>query len=190
MSMKLLWIPIVKTSDSVTRVNDSIWLDLSHNFWWLRVDSSHVEKNGDSTRLESRFSQNDSNRLESQSMTRDSSQSHFDKISEFLMDKPSSLAHKEMRIFCFSDDQDWGKFYVLTLVVLCCILRIKSSQLTYRETWDFGFTEGSAGHNMLIPYRGSVLYLHIVIMAVGLILWPCAWASEGFFPGGPKMVKF
>ena len=56
--------------------------------------------------------------LETQSMTRDSSQSNFHKISEFLMDKPSSFAHKEMRNFCFSDDQDWGKFSVLT-VYLC-----------------------------------------------------------------------
>jgi len=54
-------------------------------------------------------------RLESQSLTRDSSQRHFYKISEFLKDKPSSFAHKEMRIFCFSDDQDWGKFFVLTV---------------------------------------------------------------------------
>jgi len=44
------------------------------------------------TRLESRFSQNDSTPHESQSMTRDSSQTHFYKISEFLMDK--------LRLFC------------------------------------------------------------------------------------------
>jgi len=29
------------------------------------------------------------------------------------MYKPSSFAHKEMRIVCFSDDQDWRKFSVL-----------------------------------------------------------------------------
>jgi len=29
------------------------------------------------------------------------------------MDKPSSFAHKEMSIFCFSDDQDWRKLSVL-----------------------------------------------------------------------------
>jgi len=29
------------------------------------------------------------------------------------MDKPSSFAHKEISIFCFSDDQDWRKFSVL-----------------------------------------------------------------------------
>jgi len=43
-------------------------------------------------------------------MTRDSSQIHFYKVSEFLMDKLSSFAHKEMSIFCFSDDEDWRKF--------------------------------------------------------------------------------
>jgi len=26
------------------------------------------------------------------------------------MDQPTSFAHKEMSIFCFSDDQDWRKF--------------------------------------------------------------------------------
>jgi len=51
--------------------------------------------------------------VESQSMTRDSSRSHFYKISEFLMDKASSFAHKEISIFCFSDDHDWRKFSVL-----------------------------------------------------------------------------
>jgi len=45
-------------------------------------------------------------------MARDSSQSHFYKIFEFLMDKPSSFARKDMSIFCFSDDQDWRKFSV------------------------------------------------------------------------------
>jgi len=67
------------------------------------------------TRLESRSLQNDSIRLESQSITRDSSQSHFYKLSEFLIDKPTSFVHKEMSIFCFSDDQDWRKFYVLSV---------------------------------------------------------------------------
>jgi len=48
-------------------------------------------------------------------MTRVWSQSHFYKISEPLMDKPSLFAHKEMSIFCFSDNQDWRKFFVLTV---------------------------------------------------------------------------
>jgi len=38
-------------SDSVTRVNDWTRLDSSHDFWWLGLDSSHVEKNGDSTQV-------------------------------------------------------------------------------------------------------------------------------------------
>jgi len=29
------------------------------------------------------------------------------------MEKPSSFTHKEMNFFCFSDDQEWGKFSVL-----------------------------------------------------------------------------
>jgi len=46
-------------------------------------------------------------------MTQDPSQSHFNKISEILTIKPSSYAHKEMSISCFSDNQDWRKFSVL-----------------------------------------------------------------------------
>jgi len=47
------------------------------------------------------------------SLTRDSSQNHFYKISKHLIDKPSSFTRKEMSSFCFSDDQYWGNFYVL-----------------------------------------------------------------------------
>ena len=68
-------------SDSVTRVNDSKWVTLRKMV----------------TQLKSFFHR--MTRLESQSMTRDTSQSHFHKISEFLMDKTSSFAHKEMSIF-------------------------------------------------------------------------------------------
>jgi len=95
------WEPLFYGNDSVTRVNDSTRVTIFGD-----SDSSHVEKNGDSTRLESRFLHNDSTGLESQSMTRDSHQSHFFKISDCLMDKPSSFAHKEISISCFSDYQD------------------------------------------------------------------------------------
>ena len=93
------------------------------------------------TRLESRWSKwwlgstrvtffHRMTRLESQSVTRDSSQSHFYNVSEFLIDKPTSCALKEMSIFCFSDDQDWRKILCYAcLVVLCYILRIKRPNL-------------------------------------------------------------
>jgi len=29
------------------------------------------------------------------------------------MDKPNSFAHKEISTFCFSDDQNWRKIFVL-----------------------------------------------------------------------------
>jgi len=49
-------------------------------------------------------------------MTRfDSSQSHFYKTSELLIDKLTSFAHIEMSTFCFSGDQDWRKFCVLSV---------------------------------------------------------------------------
>jgi len=43
--------------------DSSQWLDSSHDIWWLGPDSSYVDKDGDSTRLESPFSQNDSTRV-------------------------------------------------------------------------------------------------------------------------------
>jgi len=96
------------SSDSVTRVSDSTRVTIFGD-----SDSTRITLRKMKTRLESRFSQNDSTRLESWSMTRDSSQRHFYKISEFLIDKPTSCALKEMSIFCFSDDQGWRKFSVL-----------------------------------------------------------------------------
>jgi len=72
----------MKNSDSMTRVNDS-----TRDTIFSHSDSSHVERNGDLTRHESQL------------VTRDSIQSHFNKISEPLMDKPSSFAHKGMSIF-------------------------------------------------------------------------------------------
>jgi len=123
------------------------------------------------TRLESRFSQNDStpvrvndSRLGSESFLQNlwvpDGQTQFvctQTHEHFLLQWWWRLAET----FCFA-----------CLVVLCYILRIKFHQLAKRETWDFAFTEGSAGHNILTPYRVLMKYLHIVILAVGLILWP------------------
>ena len=81
----------------------------------------------------------------------DSCQSHFYKISEFLMDKPSSFAHKKWAFFASVMIKIGGNFLFCRLVVLWCILKIKCPQLAY---WDFAFTEGSAGHNTLTPYGG------------------------------------
>jgi len=99
---------IVVRSDSVTRVNDSNrvnifgdWDSTCVTLRSIRLESSHVFRR--------------MTRLKLQSMTRDSSQSHFYKIFEPLIDKPSSFAHKEMSTFCFSDDQDWHEFSVLTV---------------------------------------------------------------------------
>jgi len=52
-----LWAAVIAWLESMTR------LDSSHDFWSLELDFSHIEKNGDSTRLVLRFSQNDSSRV-------------------------------------------------------------------------------------------------------------------------------
>jgi len=70
------------------------------------------------------------------------------------MDKPSSFAHKEVYISCFSDDQiAWDFLFCLSSYAM---LNFKDqvSQLAYKKTWDFAFTEVSEGHNILTLYRG------------------------------------
>jgi len=125
--------PVPNGSDSVIQVNDSTRVTLRKMVTWL----------------ESRFSQNDSTRLESRSVTRDASQSHFYKISEFLMDKSTSFAHKEMSIFCFSDDQDWRKFSVLSVWSCYAVFYRSSVPNLHRGRPETAFTEGSAGRNIL-----------------------------------------
>ena len=86
----LFWLVLLCTSDSVSRVNDSTRVTIFGD-----SDSTRVTLRKMMTRLESRFSQNDSTRV----TINDSSQSHFCKISELLIDKPSLFAYKEMIIF-------------------------------------------------------------------------------------------
>ena len=99
---------MVLGSDSVTRVNDSTRVTIFGD-----SDSTLVTFRKMVTRLDSSHVFHRMTRLELQSMTREWSQSHFYKISEFLIDKPTSCALKEKSILCFSDDQDWRKFSVL-----------------------------------------------------------------------------
>jgi len=134
------------------------------------VCGDSVTRVNDSTRLESRFSQNDSTRFESQLMTRDSCQSHFYKISEFLIDKPTSCALKEMSIFASVMTKIGANFLCFAcLVVLCYIIRIKRPNL-HRGRPETSFTEESAGRNILTLCRGLMQYLIIVILAMDLIL--------------------
>ena len=82
------------SSDSLTRVNDSSRVT---NF--DDSDSTRVTLRKIVTRIDSSHVFYKMTRLESQSMARDSSQSHFCKISEPLIDKPSLFAYQEIIIF-------------------------------------------------------------------------------------------
>jgi len=66
------------------------------------------------------------------------------------MDKPSSFAHKEMSIFCFSDVQDWCKFSVFPVL------------LFYAAVW------GSSVHNM---HRTTAETLLSLMGQQGTICW-------------------
>ena len=112
---------VIGRLESMTRV------DSSHDFWWLWFHSSHIEKDGYSTRHEPIFSQNDS------------SQSHFCKISEPLINKPSLFACKEMIIFWPSNDQNWWKFSVLTFMSCYPILYPKGQVFITCTKMDLRF---------------------------------------------------
>ena len=116
----LLSIPaVIAWLESMTRLESRFLVTrtrLESRWEKLSLDSSHVFHK--MTRLESRFSQNDSTRVTFFTKWLDSNHSQwletrvrviFCKTSEFLIYKPSSFAHKEMSICCFSDDQDWRK---------------------------------------------------------------------------------
>jgi len=108
--------PVRRTSVIVVRRTDEL---LCSGYKWAMI--ALLES---MTRLESRFlvTLTRSSRVEKDGysshvfhrMTRDSSQSHFCKISEPLIDKPSLFACKEMIMFWSSNDQNWSKFSALT----------------------------------------------------------------------------
>ena len=140
---------------------------------WVN-DSTRVTIFGDSdstgvmlkkmvTWLESRFSHNNSTRV----TVNDSS--HFYKISECLMDKPSSFAHKEMRNFCFSDDQDWGNF--LSWLSSCGMLHFKDQvsltcvEADLRLCFHWGVSRGT-------------IYWHLIVVQCSICLsWSWQWVS-------------
>ena len=145
--MKLAYIfytaPMIVWLVSMTRV------DSRHDLWWLALESSDGEKNGDLNQLESRFFTEWLESSHSQWLeTRVRVISHSQwlntgvkvKISEFLMDKPSLFAHKEISIFLL---KWWSRlaqvFCFACLVVLCCILGIKFPQIALWKTWGFFF---------------------------------------------------
>jgi len=113
---------VIAWLESMTR------LDSSHDFWSLVLDSNHIEKNDDSTRLESCFSQNDSTRVT---------------VNDSRLESESFLQNLwvpdgQTQCVCTQTNEDfllqwWSRlgeiFRFDCLVVLCCILRIKCPKL-------------------------------------------------------------
>jgi len=137
----------------VTRLESSWekwWLDSSHVFHRMtRPDSSHNEW------------------LES---------SNFYKISETLMDKPSSFAHKETSIFASVIIKIGANFPFWLSSRAMLHFQDQVSPTCAEVDPRLCFHWGSTGHNILKPYCGLIQYLHIVIMAVGLILLLCVFS--------------
>ena len=124
------------------------------------------------TRLDSSHVFHRMTRLESQSMTRDSSQSHFWKISEPLIDKPSLFACKEMIIFCSSNDQNLCKFSLLTFKSCYTISKGSSIHNLHRGRPEICFslrgqkqgrTQGGLG--LTLPPLNLLCYKNVITYA-------------------------
>ena len=163
----LLRILVIGWLESMTR------LDSSHDLWWLGLDSSHVFRK----------------------MTRDSSQSHFYNIFEFLMDKPSSFAHNEMSILCFSDDQDWRKFSVF--LSSCAMLHFEDQvsppcvEVDLRLCFHWGFSKAQyidtlSWFNVVFAYRDHASGPHTVTLSLFQI--PVKWLKFSRFKSRPKTI--
>ena len=137
------------SSDSVIRVNDSTRVTIFDD-----SDSTRVTLRRMVTRLESSRVFHRMTRLDSQSMTR---------VRVIFTKSMSSCSWWTTQFVCTQRNkhfllQRWSRlaeiFSLACLVVLRCILRINFPQLAQMKTWDFAFSKGSAGHNILSPYRG------------------------------------
>jgi len=174
------------TSDSVTRVIDSTRVMIFGN-----SDSTRVRLRKMVTRIESRFHR--MTRLESQSMTRDSSQSHFCKISEPLINKPSFLHTKKWSFF--------GP--VMIQIAANFLFRLSSRVILYpkgqvfitctevdlRFAFHWGARRVQYTVDLLTHHHDPIRYLHIVIMAVGHILFLCVfsrWSDLSYLNTNPK----
>jgi len=169
------------------------WLDSSHDFCWLVLDSSHVEKNGDSIRvtfftesLEStRVTTVNNSRLESESFLQSLwvpyGQTQFvctQRNGDFLLQWWSRLGE----IFCF--------------VCLVAMLHFKDqvSQTCVKADWDFAFTEGSVGaqyidnlswFNVEFAYRDHGSGSHTVTLCLFQI--SIKWFKFFRFKSNPKL---
>ena len=98
-----------RVSDNVTRVDNPTRVTIFGD-----SDSTRVTLTTMVTRLESSHVLSRMTRVESQSVTRDSSQSNFYKVSESLMDKPSLFERNEVS-FCPSVMIKIGAYFLFWL---------------------------------------------------------------------------
>jgi len=133
-------------------------------------DSTRVTLRKMVIRLESRFSQNESIWV----TVNDSSQSNFYNIFEFLMDKPSSFAHKKWAFFASMMIKIGANF--LFCLSSFAMLQFKDQVSPPCLEVDLRFCfHGEVSRAQYIDTLSW--HLNIVIMAVGLILWPWVFSS-------------
>jgi len=143
------------SSDSLTRVNDSSRVT---NF--DDSDSTRVTLRKIVTRIDSSHVFYKMTRLESQSMARDSSQSHFCKISEPLIDKPSLFAYQEIIIFLV---QEWSK-----LVQIFCF---DFEGLEGLERAQYRPIDTSSWSYQVFAYRDNDSRPHTVTLSLFQMKW-------------------
>jgi len=165
---------------SVTRVNDS-----SHDVEWLGLDSSHAEKNGDSTRV-TFFTE-----------WLESSQSKWleTRVRVILTKSLSSSWTNPVGL----PTKKWAFFHSVIIKIDANLLFCLSSRsmLYFRHQVSRTSTEGApetllslSGQqgttHYMTPYHGSIQYLHNVITAVDLKLW--FWVLFFRFKANPKTI--
>jgi len=158
MSIKLYWIQFqpknVSKSQLFNNKNAAVnfhqwWHDLSHDFWWLGLDSSHVEKDGNSTRVMFFTECHDSSHnhwLETQVRVK------FTKSLSLWWTSPFRLHGKKWVFFASVRIKISTNFlfWLSSRVMLHCEDQVFSGITEV----DLRLTEGQTEHNILTHYRG------------------------------------
>ena len=132
------FITVIAWLESMTR------LDSSYDFCWLGLDSSHVKKNGDLTRLESCFSQNDSTRV----------RVIFTKFLSSWWTNPVRSHTKKWAFFASVMIKIDRNFLFCLSSRAMLHFKDQVSPTSIEGDLRLALTEGWAGHNILTPYRG------------------------------------
>ena len=138
----------------------------THDFWWLRLDSSHEKRWWlDSSHVFTEWLDSSHNQWRETRV-----RAIFTKSLSLRWASPVRLHIKKWEFVV------WMMFKIGASVRIWLsggampLLRIKCPKLHRSRPEILLFADGSIVHNIVTPYRSLMQYLHIVIMTVGVIL--------------------